>query len=335
MINLFDIIAQSQQGAGLQTLAQQYGLTMEQTRRATEALLPAFSVGLNRATQSPDAFQGFMQQMANFGVNPGYFDQPQSAFTPQGMMNGNALLEMMFGNKDVSRAVTQQAALTTGIGESILKAMLPTIASMVLGGLFKGFGQAPAPQPQPQAGPGGDIFGEIIRNMTGQGTPPQPTPQPQASPGGDIFGEIIRNMTGQGAPPQSAPGQPQSPQIPGMPDLGPWGSILGSILGGMTGAPQAPGRPSPEEDYDERPRRADPRYDPRQAQDPYGHEEEPEGEYEDDPRRPDPRQAEPQDTRPRDIGDIFGQIFGTGRQIQDNQLQDLNDIFDKFTKGQR
>ncbi|RVD09042.1 DUF937 domain-containing protein, partial [Mesorhizobium sp. M2A.F.Ca.ET.029.05.1.1] len=50
MPSLFDIFAQAQNGAGMQALAQQYGLSMQQTQAAVQALLPAFSQGLQRNT---------------------------------------------------------------------------------------------------------------------------------------------------------------------------------------------------------------------------------------------------------------------------------------------
>ncbi|TIV92583.1 MAG: DUF937 domain-containing protein, partial [Mesorhizobium sp.] len=53
MPSLFDIFAQAQNGAGMQALAQQYGLSMQQTQAAVQALLPAFSQGLQRYTADP------------------------------------------------------------------------------------------------------------------------------------------------------------------------------------------------------------------------------------------------------------------------------------------
>ncbi|TIU05455.1 MAG: DUF937 domain-containing protein, partial [Mesorhizobium sp.] len=50
MPSLFDILAQAQNGNGMQILAQQFGLSQQQTQSAIEALLPAFSQGLKRNT---------------------------------------------------------------------------------------------------------------------------------------------------------------------------------------------------------------------------------------------------------------------------------------------
>ena len=65
-------------------------------------------------------------------------EDPRFAGSASGVSDGNAILGHIFGNKDVSRGVAAHAAQSTGIGSSILKQMLPVIASMVMGSLFKG-----------------------------------------------------------------------------------------------------------------------------------------------------------------------------------------------------
>ena len=63
MMNLFDIMQSAQSGRALPNLAQQYGLTMQQTQAALDALLPAFSMGLQRQTRDPYAFGSLAQMM--------------------------------------------------------------------------------------------------------------------------------------------------------------------------------------------------------------------------------------------------------------------------------
>ena len=65
MPSLFDIFAQAQNGAGMQALAQQFGLSQQQTQAAVEALLPAFSQGLQRNTADPYGLGAFMTAMAS------------------------------------------------------------------------------------------------------------------------------------------------------------------------------------------------------------------------------------------------------------------------------
>ena len=136
MASLYDMLANAQNGQGMEMLARQFGLSQQQTQAAVEALLPAFSQGLKRNASDPYGIGAFMTAMAT-GQHAKYFDDAQNAFSPQGMAEGNGILGHLFGSKDLSRAVASQAAQATGIGQQVLQQMLPVIASMIMGGLFK------------------------------------------------------------------------------------------------------------------------------------------------------------------------------------------------------
>ena len=77
-----------------------------------------------------------MTAMAS-GQHAKYFEDAARAFSPQGVDEGNGILGHLFGSKDLSRAVASQAAQATGLSQQVLQQMLPAIASMVMGGLFK------------------------------------------------------------------------------------------------------------------------------------------------------------------------------------------------------
>ena len=53
------------------------------------------------------------------------------------LKKGNKILGHLFGSKDVSRQVAAHASEQTGVSSSILKKMLPVVATMVMGGLSK------------------------------------------------------------------------------------------------------------------------------------------------------------------------------------------------------
>ena len=210
MPSLFDILAQAQNGNGMQALAQQFGLSMQQTQSAVEALLPAFSQGLRRNTADPYGLGAFMTAMAS-GQHAKYFEDATRAFSPQGLDEGNGILGHLFGSKDLSRAVASQAAQATGLSQQVLQQMLPAIASMMMGGLFK------QTTNQMQAaggfGGGGNPLGEIIEQMMrqagGGAQAPQQRQAPQSqSPMDNPLGKVLQDMFGGGAQqPQSQPQQ--------------------------------------------------------------------------------------------------------------------------------
>lgn len=332
MPTLFDMLAQAQNGNGIQALAQQYGLSMQQTQAAVAALLPAFSQGLQRNTADPYGLGAFMTAMAS-GQHAKYFEDATRAFSPQGVDEGNGILGHLFGSKDLSRAVASQAAQASGVSQQILQQMLPTIASMVMGGLFKqttnqmqaagGFGggnnplgeiieqmmrqsgmQAPAPQPrqapQPQ-NPMDNPLGKVLQDMFGGGAPqPQSQPQPAPNPYGDNpLGKVLQDMFGGGAP-QPQPSQPQQTQSPYGDN--PLGKIFEEMLRQGGGGFGGGGQPAPQQ-----------------------------------PQAPPQRQApQPQTNpsgRPRNpFDDLFGKMFETGAQQRDEYQKGVETIFDQFKR---
>ena len=192
MMPLFDLIAKAQNGQGMDLLARQFGLNQQQTQLAIEALLPAFSEGLKRNTSDPMGMGGFLQAMAS-GNHAKYFEDATNAFSQSGVSEGNGILGHLFGNKEVSRAVAAQAASATGIGSEILKQMLPVIASMVMGGLFK----QSTNQMSNAAGMGTNPIGDIIEQMMKQGMGAGRQQQaPQTSPVDNPLGKILEGMLG-------------------------------------------------------------------------------------------------------------------------------------------
>jgi len=218
MAGLYDVLANAQNGEAVDRLAHQFNLTPAQAEEAVAALLPAISRGLKQSTETPEGLAGLIGMMAQESALPGLYDDEREAFGDRGRRAGNDALGMIFGSKDVSRAVADQAQRASGIGSSILKQMLPVVIGMILSGLLKGLGggsaqgqQIPAPQPTPQPGPGGgglgDILGEILGGRVPGGSPgggsPFPFPIPdgrggQQAPSGGGLGDILKDILGGG-----------------------------------------------------------------------------------------------------------------------------------------
>ncbi|WP_457151385.1 DUF937 domain-containing protein [Mesorhizobium sp. P5_C1] len=332
MPTLFDMLAQAQNGNGMQALAQQYGLSMQQTQAAVAALLPAFSQGLQRNTADPYGLGAFMTAMAS-GQHAKYFEDATRAFSPQGVDEGNGILGHLFGSKDLSRAVASQAAQASGVSQQILQQMLPTIASMVMGGLFK----QTTNQMQAAGGLGGgnNPLGEIIEQMMRQSGMQAPAPQPRQAPQpqnpmDNPLGKVLQDMFGGGAPqPQSHPQQAPNPY-----GDNPLGKVLQDMFGG--------GAPQPQQSQ------------PQQTQSPYG--DNPLGKIFEEmlrqggggfggggqpapqqPQAPPQRQApQPQTNpsgRPRNpFDDLFGKMFETGAQQRDEYQKGVETIFDQFKR---
>lgn len=303
MLNLFEMMANAQNGAGVDALARQFNLSQQQTQAALQALLPAFSQGLKQNAADPYGIGAFLSALST-GQHAKYFENPMNAFSQQGVDEGNGILGHLFGSKELSRAVAAQAAQATGIGQQVLQQMLPVIASMIMGGLFKqSTNQMQAATGFPAAGnnPLGDIIEQMMRQgggMMGGGQPqPRQTQQP-ANPFDNPFGKILQDMFG-GAAGQQAPQQPR--QAPGGTGGGLGDNPLGRIFEEMMRGGQTR-QQAPEPEEEPQPRRRTKTSNPSgRARNPYD--------------------------------DLFGEMFETGAKQRDEYQKGVENIFEQFRRG--
>ena len=96
---------------------------------------------------------------------------------PTQVSQGNEILGQIFGSKDGSRAVANQAAQQSGVEPSILKKMLPVLAMAAAGYVMKNAGSG-------QGGLGGALAGML-------GGQPSAGGGAQASAQDDILGSLI------------------------------------------------------------------------------------------------------------------------------------------------
>ncbi|MBL0422499.1 DUF937 domain-containing protein [Ramlibacter sp. AW1] len=141
-MNLTDILAQA---GGLQSVARDLGISEEQAASGAEALLPAIMGGMKKQAQAqPAGLAGLGGLLGQLGGG-GLFDQVLSP-QPTDPSQGNAVLGQIFGSKDVSRTVADNAASQSGLDSGLLRKMLPLLAMLVTGYMAKqagGAGQAP------------------------------------------------------------------------------------------------------------------------------------------------------------------------------------------------
>ena len=203
-MNMLDILRGAQGGNGIDNLARQFGLGRDETEKVLQQVLPAMSAGFKQRTRSEDGLGSLLRKIQGTDYEDVYED-PATLGRDATRDRGNQVLAEVFGSKDVSRAVAEKAEFASGIGGTVIKAMLPMIASMILGGMQK--------KTSSDSGMGG-ILGTLIQGMSGSS-------RGRSSGGGldDLLGSVL----GGGA------------QQPRQQSRGGGGGILGSILGGMLG----------------------------------------------------------------------------------------------------
>ena len=124
------------QAGGLQSMARELGVSESDAARGAEALVPAILGGFrNQADAQPGGLAGLGGLLGQLGGG-GLLDNVLSP-QPTDTSRGDNVLGEIFGSRDVSRAVANDAAAQSGLEPSLLKKMLPMLAMMVAGYMAK------------------------------------------------------------------------------------------------------------------------------------------------------------------------------------------------------
>ena len=122
--------------ATIASFATAFGLDPAVAGPAVASLTTALSQRIERNTIS----RGGVADMVGLLVDPA----SGRAMTETKALNGadiadtgNHILDVLIGNKHISRGIAARTAADTGIDEETAKKMLPVVASMMLGGLQK------------------------------------------------------------------------------------------------------------------------------------------------------------------------------------------------------
>lgn len=197
MINLSTIMQSAHGGQAIETLSARFGLTPDQTQRALDALMPAFQMGLQNKLQS-GGIGGLLSHLGH-PANREAYETASAAQAPAAAEQGGSVLGELFGSGQILTHIVQEVATRSGIPAAIIQAMLPTVASMLIGGLMHGtagggfggilssvlgslFGQAGNAVPQPgEDRPGGGAAGPASRAGDQEASSAPPTPAASAS----------------------------------------------------------------------------------------------------------------------------------------------------------
>lgn len=147
-MNITDLLLGKETSGSVSELARQFGITEEQARGAVASMAPTLARGMQHHTKKESGLDSLINALGKGGHSK-YIDDPGVLGRSETTKDGNSILGHIFGNKDVSRNVATHAAQETGLGATLMKKMLPVVATMVMGSLGKkllGGGTAPARQ---------------------------------------------------------------------------------------------------------------------------------------------------------------------------------------------
>jgi len=301
MPSMIEMLLNSGSASPLSQLSSKFGISEEQARQAVEALAPALSIGMKRNVASPMGAGSFIEALSS-GRHEQFADRPDMAASDEGVAEGNKILGHVLGSKDVSRAVALQASQATGIVQSALKQMLPVIASMVMGSMFKGAKQG-------AVGGGGGILGQILGSVRSGDASRTSAPQRRTSDGENPLGRMFEDMlSGQGRKKSSLSQRRTT-------DEGALSEVFDDLLGRGNRSSQSKTAPETGDD--------NPLGDLLDGFLDGGDDEEPQIEA-GGQRRKTPSSG--------NLTDIFGDMFETGRKSDDPYQNDMESIFNDFLK---
>jgi hypothetical protein len=165
-MNLQDLLANPQI---IEQLAASAGIGQQEAATGLEALLPAVTQGLARSSRGATGLEGLAKALGS-GGHQRYLDQPQELADPRTRLDGNAILGHIFGSKDVSRNVAGHAAQSTGLSSTVLKSLLPIVASVAMAALSKqtqGGAQIQTQNVEQPEGGGADLLGSLLGGLMG------------------------------------------------------------------------------------------------------------------------------------------------------------------------
>jgi hypothetical protein len=325
MFNLLDLMRAAQGGAAMENMSQQFGLSLDQTRRSMEALMPAFALGFQRNAADPTGFANLLRMMGS-GQYAGFFEQPGMAFSPRGRREGDTIIGQLFG-PEVSRQVADQAAAWAGVAPDIMRQMMPTVATMLMGGLFKSAASEGL----------ADMFEQFARVLRGGASAaPQSGRNGGSGAATDPFSAWTSMVGAMWGAPSSGPAQARAePPIAGMPlnPFAPWAAMMTGALGGRA-EPPTPDPPEPPEPPE--PPAGEALLNPfapwaAMMSEALGGRAEapaPEPPRESSASEPPPELAAPEP--PHDPFAFFSQMMETGLEVQGQYLANLQNIFDSY-----
>jgi hypothetical protein len=174
-MQIVDVLTSAQGGAAIDNLARSFNLDPEIAETAVRALVPQLTRTMERNTLSRGGLADLLQCLGQ-GDRQRYLEPGASLVSTNTIEDGNSILELILGSKNMSRKMAERAARETGLQAALLKQLLPAIASLVMGGLSK-----------EAAGPLGDLMQRM--GLAGSplplpGEPPlQPSPSPHSGEG--------------------------------------------------------------------------------------------------------------------------------------------------------
>lgn len=215
MSNITDIVSSAQGGQLVDNLALRFGLSHEQMDAAVKALISALAIGLQNAARNPNSLQHVIAAVAQ-PTHYSAFENPDAAYAEENIANGRDVVEHLFGSSAAAGQVAQLASRESGVRPDILQQLLPILAPIILGGLFKSLKNKGLDGILGSLASSGAL-GSVLGNLTGAGAPSggAAAPAPRKGLLGGLLGLLLGALLGRRGPAPAPAAPPPASPLPG------------------------------------------------------------------------------------------------------------------------
>lgn len=175
------------------------GVGLDDLRNAADVLVPTLAAAMRRRAADP---RGLAEMMGLVKPKPDF----------AASMPGGEALGRLFGSREMTRAVIDQVAATSGVKAEVLDVVLPMATEQMMAAFAEGLrshpvteGLAPLMEPKPRAAPTldeiiTDTIGPNTSRLVGKTLRDTPNPIGPSNPLGEILGEFMRGFNNGGPP---------------------------------------------------------------------------------------------------------------------------------------
>lgn len=135
-MQVLEALRSAQGGEGTANIARTFGITPQQAEAALVALVPEVSRVIERNTLSRGGVADVLAALGDPRHHSALND-PSALNSPSTQAAGVELLQQMLGGKDKSRALAARAAASSGLGETLIKQLLPYVLPMIIAAIAK------------------------------------------------------------------------------------------------------------------------------------------------------------------------------------------------------
>lgn len=191
----FDLVAGGQNGRMIENMASRFGLSEAQAEDAVRTMLPTLNRAVQTNIQTKSGLESLLRALSS-GHHERYYDDPGTFSDTAVASDGRAILGHILGTPRQTRALAKQASYATGIGGALLEQILPYLASVLMGMIFKQGGSSIRRKfdrgPDIQGFPGMPDTGGNARGGGGDSYSPQEYEAPEQFPYEDMADEVSR-----------------------------------------------------------------------------------------------------------------------------------------------